>query len=132
MNLCVFTGRTTKDIELRYTQNKMAIGKFSLAVDSFGENKKTSFFDMTVFGTTAENMEKLARKGQKLLVQCEAQQNEWQDREGNKRTSIGFVVKNFELCSRKSDTEQSDPTPKADADGFFSIPDGIDEELPWS
>lgn len=42
MNKNYFSGRTTKDIEIRYTQgeNQTAIGRFSLAVESGYKDKK--------------------------------------------------------------------------------------------
>lgn len=121
---------------MRYVQNSMAVATFTLAVDSgYGENKKTSFFNMTAFKQHAENMEKLIRKGQKIMVQCEAQQNDYTDRDGNKRTSINFIVRSWEFCESKGQApaEQTPPaTPKTDSDGFWSIPDGIAEELPFN
>ena len=139
MNLCIFTGRTTKDIELRYIQDNMAVAKFSLAVDNgYGENKKTSFFDMTAFKGTAESMGKLISKGQKIMVQCEAQQNEWQDKDGNRRTSVNFIVRSWEFAeSKNAQNGNAAPTTPTAAtstrtDGFMSIPDGIDDELPFN
>ena len=52
MNKVIFCGRTTKDIEMRYSQgeNSMAIGRFSIAIDSgYGDKKKTNFFNCTVW-----------------------------------------------------------------------------------
>ena len=39
MNKVIFTGRTTADVELRYTQDNLAIGTFSLAVDDQSRSK---------------------------------------------------------------------------------------------
>ena len=136
-NKCFFTGRTTKDVEVRYTQNNKAVGRFSLAVDTgYGENKKTSFFNCIAWEKTAETLEKHAPKGTKLLLECEAVQNQYEDKNGNKVNTVDFVVKNFEFCEKKSDT-QSDAQPApaqrhTDSDGFMNIPDGIDEELPFN
>ena len=139
MNKCYFTGRTTKDIELRYTQDNKAFGKFSLAVESgYGENKKTSFLNMTAFGKTAETLEKYATKGTKLILECQANQNKYTDKNGNQVTSVDFTVLNFEFAESKNsnqDNSSSVPKPNPSAyvsnDGFMNIPDGIDEELPF-
>ena len=131
MNICVFSGRTTKDIELRYTQDHMAIGTFTLAVDSgYGENKKTSFFDCTAFKGTAESMEKYVRKGSKIIIQAEARQNVYEDRDGKKRSSVNFIVNNWEFAESKSSSAPA-AAPQANTDQFMSIPDGLDE-LPFN
>ena len=59
MNKCIFVGRTTRDVELRYTQsaNPLAVGRTSIAVErGYGDKKKTSFFNISAFGETAETM----------------------------------------------------------------------------
>lgn len=132
MNKCYFTGRTTKDIELRYTQDNKPIAKFSFAVESgYGDNKKTNFFNISAFGKTAETLEKHVPKGTKLLLECQANHNKYTDKNGNQVNSIDFIVSNFEFCESKQDNAQPTPppTPKADFDGFMSIPDGVDDEL---
>ena len=69
MNKVIFCGRTTKDVEMRYSQgeNSMAIGRFSIAIDSgYGDKKKTNFFNCTIFGKQAEAFEKYVPKGTKF------------------------------------------------------------------
>ena len=112
----------------------MAVGTFSLAVDSgYGDKKRTSFFNMTAFKGTAESMEKHVKKGTKIAVQAEASQNEYTDRDGNKRTSISFIVRSWEFAEGKGagaiSQEMSKPVSE---DGFMSIPDNIGEELPFA
>ena len=137
MNKCYFTGRTTKDIELRYTQDNKAFGKFSIAVESgYGENKKTNFLNMTAFGKTAETLEKYATKGTKLILECQANQNKYTDKNGNQVNAVDFTVLNFEFCESKNATQESNqsapqPSPSNLDYGFVNIPDGIDEELPF-
>ena len=137
MNKNYFTGRTTKDLEMRYAQgdNPMAIGRFSLAVDSgYGDKKKTNFFNMTVFGKTAENMEKMVKKGTKILVECEANQNQYKDKNGNNVNTVDFIVKSFEFCESKSSQQsQNNDRPQAPQDNsWMSIPDGVDDGLPFN
>lgn len=133
MNLAIFTGRTTKDIELRYTSGEKttAIAKFSLAVDSgYGDNKKTNFFNMTAWGKTAETMEKLVKKGTKIFAQAEPTQNQYTDKNGNKVNAVDFKVLNFEFAESKC-SQNSNVASNTD-DSFMSIPDNVnDEDLPF-
>lgn len=138
MNKSIFTGRTTKDIEIRYTQgeNQTAIGRFSLAVESgYRDKKRTDFFNMTAWGKTAETMEEYVPKGTKILVECEARQNNYTDRNGNKVNAVDFTVLNFEFCESKNANQGERPQVSqknnVDSDGFMQIPDGMDE-LPFN
>jgi single-strand DNA-binding protein len=136
MNISIFTGRTTKDIELRYTNDNTAVGSFSLAVDhGYGDNKKTSFFNCVAFKNTAESMEKHVKKGTKLIIQAEAQQNEYTDRDGNKRSSINFVVRNWEFAESKASSNNAPEQPAASPhgpakDGFMDFANMVDD-LPF-
>ena len=126
MNKCYFTGRTTKDVEVRYTagEKQTTVGKFSLAVDTgYGDNKKANFFNMTAWGKTAEAMEKNVRKGTKIVVECEANQNSYTDKNGNKVNTIDFRVISWEFAESKP-SQQSVPEPAPDN----NIPDNIDED----
>lgn len=138
MNKCIFVGRTTRDIELRYTQaNNTALAKFSIATDSgYGENKKTNFFNMTAWGKTAETLEKYAPKGTKLVLECQAVQNQYTDKNGSKVNTVDFTVLSFEFAESKNASQQGESRPQqqpqpSNGDGWMNIPEGIDSELPF-
>ena len=136
MNKVIFCGRTTKDIEMRYSQgeNSMAIGRFSIAIDSgYGDKKKTNFFNCTIFGKQAEAFEKYVPKGTKVLLECEANLNQYTDKNRNKVNSTDFIVKSFEFCESKSQSNSQPQTAQNNSDGFMSIPDGLDDTgLPFN
>lgn len=91
---------------------------------------------MTAWGKSAETLERLARKGTKLIVECQAVQNQYKDRNGNNVNTVDFTVQNWEFAESKNASQQNtqerpQPMPQTD-DGFMNIPDGIDEELPFN
>lgn len=140
MNKCIFVGRTTRDVELRYTQsaNPLAVGRTSIAVESgYGDKKKTSFFNISAFGEKAETMGRFVKKGTKIILECEAVQNEYTDREGKKQNRVSFIVKFFEFAESKvasSSAGQTSDAPKSqsNADGFYPIDNTIeDDDLPF-
>lgn len=140
MNKCIFIGRTTRDIELRYTQsaNPLAVGNTSLAVESgYGEKKKTYFFNITAFGKTAETMGQFVKKGTKIAVECEAKEDEYTNREGNKVRQVSFLVKSFEFMEKKSangNTQQQgkNEMPQDNGNGFYPVNESIsDDDLPF-
>ena len=128
MNKVFFTGRTTADPETRYTTDGKAIASFNFAVNRTFDRENSDFFKCVAFGKTAETIEKLVRKGTKLLFEGEIRNNNYTDKNGVKRYEMQVIVDNFEFCESKGQATQ----PQADKDGFMSIPDGIEEELPFS
>lgn len=139
MNECVFYGRISKDIELRYTANQMAIAKFSIAVNRQFQNqdKKADFFNMTAFSKTAENIERFFRKGSRIVVRCHAQQEEYTNKNGVKVNTVGFIVDQFDFVDTRAEggitkNHSLQEASEAYSDGFMSIPDSIDEELPFN
>lgn len=135
MNKVIFCGRTTKDIEMRYSQgeNSMAIGRFSIAIDSgYGDKKKTSFFNCTIFGKQAEAFERYVPKGTKVLLECEANQNQYTDKNGNKVNSVDFIVKSFEFCESKSQSNSQPQPAHSNDNSWMNIPDGVEDSLPFN
>ena len=110
MNKCSFTGRLTKDPVVRQTQSGISVASFSLAVDRPGtgkDNKITDFFDFTVWGGKdgpgrAGVIEKYFHKGDAITItDANAQVRKWKDKDGNDRSSVEFVVRDFEFAMGK-------------------------------
>lgn len=141
MNKLILMGRLTADPEIRYS-NDTAVARFNFAVNRTFHREgdpEADFFSCVVFGKTAETMEKCnVRKGQKLLLDAEIRNNNYTDKDGVKHYSMQVVVSRFEFCESKSvsaDNTDAGPalTPAPEVgDGFMNIPDGIDEELPFT
>ena len=103
MNICHFSGRLTRDCETRYTQNGTAVTNFSLAVETgFGDYKRTDFPKFVLW--KRENLAQYLTKGKPIVVSAEMQERQWQDKEGNNRRSIEFVVRNVEF--QQGDSKQ--------------------------
>lgn len=141
MNDCVFYGRLTKDVELRYSQSNTAVGRFSIAVNRQYQNgdKKVDYFNMVAFGKPAETIEKYFRKGSRIVVHCRAQQEEYTNKDGKKVNTIEFIVDSFSFVDTRSEggiaqnqNTQSAPEPTPSGyDGFMDV-DLSSDELPFS
>ena len=109
MNKFIVTGNITKDAELRYTANDKAYSKFSIANnEGYGENKKTTFFNCTLWGKSAENLNRFLTKGQKVLITGKVEINDYKDKEGVERKIIDINVDSFggvELLGNKAQQE---------------------------
>lgn len=100
-------GRLTREAELRYSSGGMGICKFSIATNrSVKKNDKwsdeASFFDCTVFGKTAENINQYLVKGQQVCISGELVQNRW-EKDGKQMSRVEINVNHLQLLGGKSD-----------------------------
>lgn len=112
MNRVVLTGRFTKDIDFKALENG-ALSKCSLAVDEgYGDKKYTNFFDVVMFGKTAENVANHSGKGRKVLIEGRMKQERW-DKDGKNHSAIKVYAENVEFLDYKEreggQKEQQDP-----------------------
>jgi len=105
MNQVNIIGRVGADIELRYTPSGKAVTEINLAVDDgWGENKKTAWIGVTVWGTTAELAGKAVRKGDRLGITGRLTQEEWEDKTtGKKQRKTKVTCENMHLIEAKRD-----------------------------
>ena len=149
MNKVILMGRLTREPEVRYSQgdSATAVARYTLAVDRrFKRDGEASadFINCVVFGKSAEFAERYFRQGLKVVVSGRIQTGSYTNRDGVKVYTTDVVVEDQEFAESKAASESSmgsyrqaspspSPAPSADiGDGFMNIPDGIDEELPFS
>lgn len=127
MNNVSLMGRLTRDPEVRYA-NEKAVAKFSIAVDRIGEG--TDFINIVTFGKTAEFIEKYFFKGMRIALTGRIQTGSY-EKDGQRVYTFDVIADRVEFCESKN-SEAPKTEPKKDADGFMNVPEGIDEELPFS
>ena len=128
MDKCIFAGRLARDVEVRQTNAGKSVANFAIAVDTgYGENKKANFFNIVAFEKTAELIATYFHKGDRILLETEAQQNSWTDKDGNKRSEVNFVVRSWEFFGDGKKEEK----PAEDMNPFMSNVSDIQEELPF-
>ena len=136
MNKVILMGRLTRDAEIRYSNDGKAVARFDFAVNRTFKREGESeadFFSCVAFGKISEAFEKCnVGKGTKLLIEGEVRNNNYTNKDGQKVYGTQILVNSFEFCESKGTSENEVPTFKPDANGFISIPDGIEEELPFN
>lgn len=102
LNQCLFTGRVG-NIEERYTTDNKLILNFSIAIGSYkknGDNYEdvTDWANLRAFGRIAE---KIRDKGVGTFIRVTTRYktDKWQDQQSNNRTSIYFIVDDWEVLS---------------------------------
>ena len=105
MNVVILIGRLTDNPELRHTNNNIAVTRFSIAVDrgyKSGEERQTDFVNIVAWRQTAEFITKYFPKGQRIAVEGALRMNQYQDKDGNNRTSYEVVVDNAHFVEPKN------------------------------
>lgn len=142
MNKVILMGRLTRDPDIRYTQPNSAqeqtcIARYSLAVDRRfrrdGDSQTADFISCVAFGHQAEFAEKYLHKGTKIALAGRIQTGSYTNRDGQKVYTTDVVIEEQEFAESKAvaQTTQQNPAPVSE-DGFMEIPDGLEEELPFS
>lgn len=139
MNKVILMGRLTRDPEVRYSQgeNPLAIARYTLAVDRrfVKDNQQTAdFISCVCFGKGAEFAEKWLRQGIKICITGRIQTSSYTNKDGIKVYTTEVVVEEQEFAESKKFQEEAGQRPEpgnVDGDGFMSIPEGIEDELPF-
>ncbi len=161
MNKVVLMGRLTRNPNVSYSQgeNATCVARYTLAVDRRFRREggqDADFISCVAFGRQGEFAEKYLKQGTKIALSGRIQTGSYVNREGVKVYTTDVVVEEQEFAESKaaaantagyqqnyqpsSYTEAAKPAPAqpnpanasgAPNDGFMTIPEGIDEELPF-
>ena len=109
VNKVILVGRLGRDPETRYTGSGQAVANFSVATDESykdrnGERqKRTEWHRITAWGKLAEICQQYLKKGTMVYIEGRIQSREWQDKEGQKRTSFEIVANNFRMLGGRAE-----------------------------
>ena len=152
MNKVILMGRLTRDPDVRYSQGETpsAIARYTLAVDrrfvrrDNPDAQTADFIGCVAFGKAGEFAERYLKKGTKICVSGRIQTGSYTNKDGVKVYTTDVVVDEQEFAESKNaqgggaqgapSYGQQDMAPQASPadDGFMNIPDGIEEELPFT
>ena len=143
LNKVILMGRLTRNPEVRYSQGEKAtcVAKYTLAVNRRfhreGE-QDADFINCVAFGKQGEFAEKYLKQGTKIVISGRIQTGSYTNRDGVKVYTTDVVVEEQEFAESKKAAETSS-TPQntqgvksnPEDDGFMTIPEGVEEELPF-
>lgn len=137
MNHIVLIGRLTRDPELRYTPNGVAVANFDLAVNRPTTNqqgeRETDFIRIVAWQKQAELCANYLKKGRLVAVEGRLQIRSYETQDGQKRR-VAEVVANFvQFLDRNRDDSQSNSVSDIDS-GINDVDDfdGINlDDLPF-
>lgn len=145
MNKVILMGRLTRNPDVRYSQGEKptCVARYTLAVNRRCKREgeqEADFISCVAFGKQGEFAEKYLKQGTKIVIAGRIQTGSYTNRDGIKVYTTDVVVEEQEFAESKaanSSGSQSAPEapaaaqPKEISDGFMTIPEGIEEELPF-
>jgi single-strand DNA-binding protein len=114
LNQVVLIGRLTRDLgsderSFGYLPSGMARANVSIAVNRSRKNgdqwvDEVSYFDVTIWGKTAENLKPYLTKGKQIAVEGYLKQDRWDDKNtGQKMSKVVIVANTVQLLGGRSD-----------------------------
>jgi single-strand DNA-binding protein len=146
LNKVLLIGNLTRDPEVRMMSSGRPVCNFGLALnrnykDAEGNKKEeVTFVDVECFGPRAEAVGRFFSKGRPIFVEGRLKLDQWETKEGEKRSAIRVVLDNFEFVDAgKSDgptamDQSAKPVPsteKPKPQESFSEDNGFDEDVPF-
>ncbi len=139
MNKVILMGRLTRDPELTYSQaaEPLAICRYSLAVNKrFKRDGEpdADFINCIAFGKAGEFAEKYFSKGQMVSLAGRLQVRNWEDQNGQNRTTTEVVVEEQFFADTKKDNNKVNSSEKPNTSqpaGSKGTTEGIDDDMPF-
>lgn len=98
MNKVILLGNLVKDLEVTVTKNDKLVGKTTLAVnEGYGDNKKTTFVNLVIFGERCDKLQQYLLKGTGVLIDGKLDINNTQDNDGNWSTYVSIIVNDLQI-----------------------------------
>lgn len=107
-NRVMLMGNLTRDIELRYLPSGVAVSEFGLAVNEKRKNSEgqwvedVNFFDITLYGRTAEVASEYLSKGSPIFIEGRLKQDTW-EKDGQKRSKVKVIGERMQMIGGRGE-----------------------------
>ncbi len=134
LNRVILIGRLTRDPELRYTPNGIAVTTFTLAVDRRYTNqqgdRETDFIRIVTWRQLAEACANYLKKGRLTAVEGSLQLRTYENNEGRRVAVAEVVAENVRFIGGSNATKETDSS-KTPFEGEGESVDIDDGDLPF-
>ena len=132
LNKVILIGRTTHEIDERsfgYTTGGTARLNISIAVNRREKRNgewadRVSYFDVTIWGKTAENIKSYLHKGKQIAVEGYLDQQRW-EKDGQKYSKVCIIADNVQLLGGKNEGAPQQAQGYNDAGSGDDFPEDI-------
>lgn len=116
-NRVILAGNLTRDPQLSYLPSNTPVCEFGLAVNrkwkaQTGEMREdTCYVDLRAFGRQAETLNQYMSKGKPLLVEGKLRFDQWEGKDGQRRSKLYVVVDTFQFLGAPDGSRGGAPRP---------------------
>ena len=110
MNIISLTGNLGRDNEIKQLSSGTSVLNNSIGVRSnakVGGEYKTSWFNVSIFGKSAEIFNQYTKKGSKVFLTGEVRIRDYKKQDGTTGMSVDLIVNNFEFLDSASGNSNS-------------------------
>jgi single-strand DNA-binding protein len=110
LNKVLLIGNLTRDPDVKMLSSGRPVCNFGLALnrsykDGEGNRKEeVTFVDVECYGPRAEAIGRFFTKGRSIFVEGRLKLDQWESKEGEKRSAIRVVLDNFEFVDSKQES----------------------------
>ena len=136
LNKVMLIGNLTRDPEMRYTPSGRPVTTFTVATSRSwntvdGErHQETEWFNVVAWGNLAEICKQYLTKGQQVYIEGRLQTRHWDDKEGNKHSSVEIVANEMMMLGDRRDSNNTEKH-AAEAADESELPSTDEDEFPF-
>jgi len=136
VNKVILVGNLGRDPEIRYTQQGTAVANFSLATTNrfksrSGEmEERTEWHRIVAWDKLAEICGQYLAKGRQVYIEGRLQTREWEDKDGNKRSTTEVVAQTMQMLGRR-EGQAGASGPSGSGPASEPMGDAPDDEIPF-
>lgn len=107
LNHVILAGNLTRDPELRQINTERVVANVGMAINRRWKNaagelqEEATFVDIEAWGRTAELMGQYLKKGSPVYIEGRLKLDQWEDKEGQKRSRLKVVAENVQFLGGK-------------------------------
>ncbi len=136
INNVVMIGRLTRDVELRYTSNNVAVGAFTLAVNRNFKNaagdRESDFINCIIWNKQAENLANWTKKGMLVGITGRIQTRSYENQQGQRVYVTEVVAESFQVLEKRDNAANKSSLDNQMPPNFSGQPMDIsDDDLPF-
>ncbi len=133
LNKVMIIGHLGRDPEMRYTPSGRPVTTFSVAASRSwntvdGErHQETEWFNVVAWGNLAEICKQYLNKGQQVYIEGRLQTRKWEDKEGNKHSSVEIVASEMMMLGERRENSGNNHPASEENDAPDAQPTDEDE-----
>jgi single-strand DNA-binding protein len=136
VNKVILIGRLGADPEVRYTQDGMMVTNLRIATNEYRKDKsgervdRTEWHRVVAFGKLAEICGNYLSKGRLVFIEGSLRTRQWEDKEGNKRSTTEILANNMQMLESKGGGRE-EPAANGGMPSYGGGEQAPDEDVPF-